>query len=178
MGHAIAIKIENESAKYIESLWQTSSQFENEPSMRALNYPPHITMAIYENISESVLFSAFDFFANELSQISITFNNLKTFETEKTIVLWAQPEASKKLNALHQEIHTMLDPKLCVQNYRPEFWIPHCTLATEIDISRKNDVANLLSDTVESIVVIFDVIDCVSLYPIKVVRDKKLPGAL
>ena len=178
MGHAIAIKIENGSAESIKSLWNICGSLENAPSMRALNYPPHITMAIYEEISESDLFSTFDSVASELDQISIVFTNLKTFETENTIALWAEPMNSEELIWLHQKIHSMLDPNLCEQYYRPENWIPHCTLATEIDISRKNDVATLINNSIEPIRVVFDVIDCVSFFPIEVVREKKLSSTL
>ncbi len=135
-------------------------------------------MAIYEEISESKLFSAFDSFAKRLSQISIVFSNLNTFETEKTIVLWAEPEISADLIAPHHEIHSLLDPDLCEQHYRPENWIPHCTLATEIDVSRKDEVQTLIADSIEPIVGLFDVIDCVSIFPVEVIREKKLQCTL
>jgi hypothetical protein len=51
MPFAINIKAAGVTRSGIEALWAEFSQFEDAPSMVALNYPPHITLAVYEDIS-------------------------------------------------------------------------------------------------------------------------------
>ena len=48
MPFAVSVKSANATADAILSLWDQVGLFEDSPSMRALNYPPHITFAIYD----------------------------------------------------------------------------------------------------------------------------------
>jgi 2'-5' RNA ligase len=178
MGHAIAIKSANASAQLIESMWDACSTLEQEPSMRALNYPPHISLGIYDGASEATLFEAIDSVATKFEQFSITFDELKTFETTNKIILWAKPKVLGDLLRLHNKVHSIIDSTLCDSYYRPDKWIAHCTLATEINISRKAEVGIFIDKHNYSFEVVFDVIDCVSFFPIEVIREKNLQGTL
>ena len=48
MAFALSLSSSNASAAAITALWGQASVFEDQPSMRALNYRPHITFAVYD----------------------------------------------------------------------------------------------------------------------------------
>jgi hypothetical protein len=58
MAHAICLKAYNSSGDPIRTLWAEFGRFEPTSSMAALNYPPHITLAIYDGVDEFVLCAA------------------------------------------------------------------------------------------------------------------------
>ncbi|AOO83919.1 hypothetical protein [Bosea vaviloviae] len=54
---AISVKAANDTAARIEASWEQAARFEDPPSMRSLSYPPHITLAIYDNIEPQRIIS-------------------------------------------------------------------------------------------------------------------------
>ena len=178
MGHAVAIKSTNETAAQIELLWDACGKLEEQPSMRALGYPPHISLGIYEDASETNLKKAIDSASLEFGKFEVTFDELRTFESEAAIVLWAKPRQTSNLIKLHERIHSFIDPKICRFHYQPENWIAHCTLATDIPASEKPKVDSFINENSNSFDVVFDVIDLVSFFPIEVMHEKKLQGTL
>src|SRR5262245_50220843 len=120
----------------LKELWSEFSDFEEAPSMLALNYPPHVTLAHYESISEGQLR---DVLHDELSMLlpfRLTFAKLAFFARPQ-LVFWAAPEASEPLSRAHAAIHQRIAPTLCHAHYRPRIWTPHCTLATNVTAPNK-----------------------------------------
>jgi integrase/recombinase XerD len=50
MAYAISLKTVNDTAHPIRALWEEVARFESRPSMVALDYPPHLTLAVYDEI--------------------------------------------------------------------------------------------------------------------------------
>ncbi len=55
---AISLKAVNRIADSIGALWDQVALYEGAPSMTALNYSPHITLAVYEEIDPDLLKAA------------------------------------------------------------------------------------------------------------------------
>ena len=55
---AIGLKAVNDTARPVRALWAQVGLLEEQPSMQALNYPPHFTFAIYDSIDANLLRSA------------------------------------------------------------------------------------------------------------------------
>ncbi|MGH3727134.1 MAG: 2'-5' RNA ligase family protein [Micromonosporaceae bacterium] len=63
-------------------------------------------------------------------------------------VLWLGPVVTEELLTLHHEIHRALDRAgiVCWPYYRPGRWMPHCTLAMQVDDHLLGAAARLASD--------------------------------
>jgi 2'-5' RNA ligase len=157
-------------------LWDQVAGLETAPSMAALDYPPHITLAVYDNIDperlRAVLADAF----TGASALSLTFGRLDYFDIEP-FVLWAVPSPLPALNSAHEAVHARIDPSLCHPHYRPGAWVPHCTLGTKIQPDRRAEAITLAAQPIEPLRVTFDVADCVSFPPVTVLREHRLAGA-
>lgn len=176
MAFAISLKAIDSTADPIRALWGQVAAIETIPSMAALNYPPHITLAIYDDIDperlRAVLAEAF----TGASALSLTFAQLNYFDTEP-LVLWAVPSPLPALNSAHEGVHARIDPSLCHPHYRPGAWVPHCTLGTKIQAERRAEAISLAALPFEPFRVTFSVADCVSFPPVTVLSEHRLARA-
>jgi len=169
MGAAISIVANNDSQKRIVALWEQVAEFEATPSMHSLNYPPHFTFAIYQNIEADDLCETVKDVFSKTPQVRITFNNIRYFDASP-LVLWASPEDNSELHHLHTALHNKIDSTLCDELYRPQHWIAHCTLGTNILEARRIDALSFASMPFEPFEVIFDTIDLIEFLPIRIVE--------
>ncbi len=142
--------------------------------MFAMQYPPHITFAIYDEIEQADLFAGFNEAVQRLERMVIRFESLSYFETPLAIILWAAPIVPEEIYAAHASIHSNINVDLCRKNYRPGLWTPHCSLATSIDLARKEDALAIVEQSIDPVEVTFDVADCASFMPVRVLRELKL----
>lgn len=170
MGGAVGIASNNESNIHILNLWDKIGKFEESPSMRSLEYPPHFTFAIYHNIGSRELREALKGVFKECCQIRITFDEIRFFEASP-LVLWASPQNNSELVKLHSAIHAKVDPQLCHEHYRPKTWVAHCTLGTQIQDAYRADALSLVSNTIEPFEVIFDTIDILEFPPVQIAEQ-------
>ena len=144
--------------------------------MEVLGYPPHITLTVYDDIEISQLLSAFDFAVCRLLRTRIRFESLSYFEETDRIVLWAVPTFPNTIRAVQKLIHSRIDPKFCHPHYGPDSWVPHCSLATTIATSRRAEAIALANRPLEPFEVVFDVADCISFPPVRVIDERALPS--
>jgi 2'-5' RNA ligase len=142
--------------------------------MEALNYAPHITLAIYDDIGIPKLVDVFDSAVEDLDRMTVRFDRLDYFEAPHAIILWAAPVLPKKVYSVYDHIHSKIDTNLCRPHYRPGVWVPHCSLALSVDLAKKEEAIAMARQSIESIEVIFDVADCVSFLPVEVLHEKAL----
>src|SRR5512132_2183411 len=133
MGFSLNLKSSNSSARALTELWDAVGAFGETPSMRALKYAPHFTFAIYDtdDIGEATSRHAIERAAHGQTELRLTFGRIAVFEGP-TLVLWADPGPSDSLLQMHKAVHEVIDPRLCRPYYRPDFWVPHCTLGMNI----------------------------------------------
>ena len=144
--------------------------------MASLNYPPHMTLSIYDDIDPDTLCSVLESAAAGLPLISARFERLDAFVTPSAVVIWAAPILGPEVFSLHERIHSLIEPGICRPNYRPGSWVPHCSLAAAIELSRKDEALDAANRPIEPFEVVFDYADCVSFLPVQVLRERKLPG--
>jgi len=169
MGLAIGIAAKNDSKGHIVELWRKVSEFEDTPSMQTLGYPPHFTLAIYQNADGYDFRKAVGEIFAKTSQIRVIFDEIKYFDASP-LVLWASPKSNHELDQLHAAIHAKIDPQLCDELYRPQAWVAHCTLGTGILETSRKDAMSFASSTIEPFEVVFDTIDLIEFYPIRVIK--------
>lgn len=176
MAFAVSLKAVNDTADPVRVLWQEIAQFESRPSMVALGYPPHLTLAVYDDIppvqASEVLHKAFA----GRPALRLIFTRLRYFDDP--LVLWAEPSPSADLTSAHARVHACIDPRLCHPHYRPGSWVPHCTLGTQILLKYRAEALALAARPISAFEVVFDVADCVSFAPVAVMAEQPLarPG--
>ena len=57
MAFAISLKATNDTADLIRELWEELAQLESRPPMVALDYLPHLTLAVYDAPCQNLLWS-------------------------------------------------------------------------------------------------------------------------
>lgn len=174
MAFAFNIRCDNGSADPIRALWETCAALEETPSLKSLGYPPHITLAIYDDVDTAQLYDAFERVFDNLNSVTIRFGGVDFFETPNSLVLWAAPILPRKVLSVHKQIHATIDINLCRPTYRPGAWVPHCSLALSIDPSRREEVVSIVNRPIEPFDVVFDAADCASFLPVEVRREKLL----
>jgi 2'-5' RNA ligase len=166
MRGAIGLAANNQSSEPIYEHWERVGSFEDVPSMGALDYPPHFTLAIYDQIDGQQLVDVAGAISENASAIRIVFDRIRYFESSP-LVLWASPRENARLQEMHQEVHKRIDPAICRENYRPNRWVAHCTLGTRVQATRRNDALSYAAAPIEPFEVVFDTIDCVEFPPVR-----------
>jgi 2'-5' RNA ligase len=140
--------------------------------MAALDYPPHLTLAIYDDIPLVQLRAALQEAFAGTSALRLTFTGPRFFNSP--LVLWADPSLSLALAAAHARVHACIDPRLCHPHYRPGAWVPHCTLGTEIQAEHQEEAIRFAARPIPAFEAVFDVADCVSFPPVAVLNEQPL----
>lgn len=172
MPFAIGLKATGPTAERLTRLWTRFERFETKPSMRFLGYPPHVTLAIYEEIDEGRLREALSVFKGARALV-LTFTAVRLFEAPQFVV-WAEPAPSAALSRSHAAVHARIDPALCHEHYRPERWVPHATLATRIAPEREAEARAVAATPNEPFDVVFDIADCIEFPPIRAIDETGL----
>ncbi len=167
MPFAIGIKAANDTARHIRDLWDRLAGFEDVPSMRALNYPPHITFAVYDRIDGDRLGNSLRHVFAGQPALRLAFERLGVFDGA-SLVVWAAPVRTPALHRHHQAVHRQIDPALCWPHTRPGAWVPHCTLATRIRDDKRAKALAFVDQPIEPFEVVFDTADCVAFAPVRV----------
>ncbi|MBX9774860.1 MAG: 2'-5' RNA ligase family protein [Xanthobacteraceae bacterium] len=173
MGFAISVKALGSTSARLRAYWDRFARFEQTPSMAALAYPPHVTLAVYERIHEDQLRAALRRVFKDVSAISLRFTALCRFE-QPALVFWAAPEPCESLSRVHAAIHKLIDPALCEAHYRPSNWVPHCTLATRVVEANKAVAITSANEPIDAFEVTFDWADCVQFSPVRVIEEINL----
>lgn len=144
-----------------------ASRLEPTSSIRALAYPPHITLARYQQISPDLLFAAAT--AIEGQRLALTFDRIGIFDTDP-IVLWLSPRPDRHLLDMHDRLHKAAGSTLCDPYYRPKQWTPHLTLAMSIPSERRALALEFAERAFEPFSMTFETVECVSWPPVRVLR--------
>lgn len=172
MPYAICIKCLNDTSSPILKLWDEASAFEVTASMAELNYPPHLTLAVFPDHPGRIVDGLDEVFAAE-PKLTIAFDGVAYFDND-LLVLWARPRANAPLMALHQRLHRHIAPALCDPHYRESNWVPHCSLATKVPRAEAKAAMAWAGQKQLDFQVEFDTADLVEFPPVRVERSYRL----
>jgi 2'-5' RNA ligase len=145
--------------------------------MASLNYPPHVTLATYnDDVDVDLLRKAGRLAFMNQSAISLVFRAVRYFDTSP-LILWAEPSPSSELMRLYEGIHQSIPTSLCRSYYRPGTWTAHSTLAFRIREDSRRDAMFYSTRNIEPIEVRFDVGDVASFHPVRVIEHWPLSKA-
>ncbi len=177
MGFCLNLRISAASGSAVTALWDEVAALEEQPSMRPLGYPPHLTLAIYDtdDVSEALRTRALDCAAAGQAELRLSFNRIGMF-TGPSLVLWLDPEPKEPLWRMHQTVHAVIGPAQCRPHYRPGAWVPHCTLGMAIPAERQDAAIAFGRSFRGGLQATFDVLDCVTFPPLRIAQEKRLPA--
>jgi len=173
VAYAISLKCANDTAKPVLDPWDEASRFETAPSMQALNYKPHLTLAIYDNVRPEPPLQAVRKVFRGMPALSIEFSGIHHF-TNELLVLWVRPVDDSALRHIHQALHREIDPLLCREHYRPARWQPHCTIAMHIPQTSAASALTWAAETPARFTIGFDVVDTLRFPPVEILEEVKL----
>ncbi|MGO4677056.1 2'-5' RNA ligase family protein [Bosea sp. 2YAB26] len=159
-------------AKPFWALVDKASAFETAPSIRALGYFPHITLARCPAIGTSSLAAAAEALAGEPA-FALTFERIEFFDTEP-LVLWLNPSLDQRLIEAHARLHARVDPALCDPHYLAEHWRPHLTIAMAIGGTQRESAFDFAKRPFAPFTLTFDVADCLSWPPVSILQTRTL----
>lgn len=137
MAYAVNLLFNRSLADVVSGHWQRIFDAGISRSMLALDYPPHVTLTVYDTLNVDTVTPALDPVFEALAQIAVTLTHVTTFGAGSG-VLYAALEPSPDLMRLHVKAAAAIE-EVCRPHYRTGGWIPHCTLATgvnDIDLDR------------------------------------------
>lgn len=172
MPYGISLKCCNATGVEILKLWDEASVFEPVGSMQELGYPPHLTLAVFEQLPGNVSAIMEEVFSAQ-EKLSITFDAIKYFDNE-TMVLWAKPRLNHALVNLHVRLHNYFDPLNCHEHYRVGRWVPHCSLATKVPLSAKPAAIGWAESRRLAVAIEFDRADFVQFPPVVIHEELRL----
>jgi len=97
------------------------------------NSVPHITLAIYNDISGGKGRDRLQAFAGTFKAPSVTFAHIGVFISKMNGV-FAAPIVTASLLEFHRDFHEFYGSvgKESWENYLPDRWVPHCTLGFDV----------------------------------------------
>ena len=176
MPFAISLVCDDTSGDPVRALWDAAGRFEATPSMVALGYPPHLTLAVYETIEPEALAAVVDAIGAAETAHTLGFDGIRRFDGPAT-VLWAAPVVSPDLRRLHDAVHRALDPADCHPHYRPGAWVPHCTVALAVPAGNRAAALAWAEATPARFTVTFGLLSAVRFHPVAPIRERSLTPA-
>lgn len=103
------------------------------PFMDEIGDRPHVSLAVFSELDVPTLTPLLAAFAAETPEFTISFASVGVFPTAEGAVFLA-PLMTDQLKTIHQDFHRRLGvlPTPSGAYYRPDQWVPHCTLAMEV----------------------------------------------
>ena len=132
--------------------------------MAGLGYDPHITLAVYDDVGAGELIDALSATFVGEPPLRLTSTHLAVFE-QPQFVVWAAPQRSADLDRLHHAVHSRIPPALCDVHYRPEHWVAHCTLASNVADHQRQNVQTAVAAGIEPFEAVFETADVVRFPP-------------
>lgn len=137
MPYALALFFDSVSEKPIRELWKLLAESGVSSSMLDADIRPHLSLAVFDEIDIERTKIKLERFSRTIHPFELTLSTLGTFPGE-TFILLLGVSASRTLNSVHQRIHRYFreyaDRSWWI--YREKLWVPHCTLAMDIDKKR------------------------------------------
>jgi 2'-5' RNA ligase len=169
MGYAIELNLSRKSRTLIDKIWERLSIEKIATTMIDIDAQPHISLAVFDSIDCEIAQKVIKSFAKETNPLSVKLSFVGTFPTRENVVFIA-PKVTTELLNIHLKLHEKLSNKgiKSIEYYQPNNWIPHCTIAIDLN---KNKTSKVIDICLQSKAFEFVVLDEVSLIEFRPVRN-------
>ncbi len=132
MSYAVVFYLDPSKAAPLQAVIDELGSKNIAPYMHNIQLPPHITLAIYDELECQACEQKIAAFAKEVQGVDLLFSSIGIFDNTNPVV-FAAPTLTHTLLDLHQRLHTLLEDEAHHpwEIYQPGLWVPHCSLAVE-----------------------------------------------
>lgn len=144
MPYAVHLFFDPYTEKIIRSAWKKLADSNISPYMSQSDNRPHFSLAIYQTIDLKACEQKLQSFASTCYQMSVSLEYLGIFPTDPAVVFLSAPISSSLID-LHAKVHELLQPisSDAASYYLPGNWVPHCTLAFELETKLISQALNI-----------------------------------
>ncbi len=166
---AVVLDLDAAGAADVEPLWDVLEQDPELTTTRRLGVRPHLTLAVYDVIDLQPLLPRLDSFARGLRPMAIRFASIGIFAAGGRATIFLAPVANRVLLDLHDGFHREFADCLdrCVAHYRPAYWVPHLTLAQDVENADLPPAVARLADIVVPFAAALDVLSIIRFMPVE-----------
>ena len=176
---AIMLDLDAAAAAKIEPLWDALEQDPALTTTRWLGVHAHLTLAAYDALDPRPLLPRLDGFARGLQPLAIRFASIGAFVGSSGTTIFLAPVADRALLELHDSFHREFADCLdrCITHYRPTCWVPHLTLAQDVEIDALPLAVSRLAGAMIPFAGMLDVFSIVRYMPVERIGDYALGAA-
>jgi 2'-5' RNA ligase len=136
VGYAVEMYLDAEAERRVKHLWHTHMDEGVGSVLVDIGSRPHISLTVLEDAHPDELHELrgqLECLARELPPIDLSLAAVGTYPTAEGVVFLV-PSVSAQLVRAHQVVHQRLSAIGMSSSlyYQPGFWIPHCTVATDL----------------------------------------------
>jgi 2'-5' RNA ligase len=132
MPFALTVALDPDSAAVVRAAWRelAAAGF---PFMADSGAAPHVSLAIWDDIDVAAMSAAVADWSLGTTELAIVFDRVAVFPTTGVVFLAAV--ADHALRGMQARGHRHLAPhgRQPWPHYAPDAWVPHCTLAQDLD---------------------------------------------
>ncbi|XP_078443830.1 uncharacterized protein LOC144713190 [Wolffia australiana] len=117
-------------------------EIESRPHITLFSFPPSVSAFM----EPQKLLPSLRSFAARHEPLPLTFSFIGAFQSAPSLFLAATPSAG--LLSLHSQLFDLLrkDGFDILEEFRPDFWVPHCAVAQDLPKNKITDAFNVLRD--------------------------------
>jgi 2'-5' RNA ligase len=147
MPYAIVLYFDKPSENKIQAIWDTLAEAGISNELQTLNIRPHITLAIYDELRCQPCDNKLARYANQANHLHMAFSHIGAF-LQPERVLFISPTPTKELLDFHASVHDHLaeDTQNPWDMYLPGNWVPHCTLALDLEEEQLNKAMSICTN--------------------------------
>jgi len=147
MPYAIVLYFDERSEYSIQEIWKKISDNGIPNEIHGAGIRPHITLAIYDELLCQPCDNELARFASKTTHLNISFSHLGIFTNPET-VLFLAPTPTRELVNFHSKVHECLstEARQPWEFYQPGKWVPHCTVALDLDQEQLHEAISLCAD--------------------------------
>lgn len=141
MPYAVELFFDQATDTAIRRIWRILAQREIALYLYQSANRPHLTVALYDDLALTQTDATLAQFAAETPRLPLTLALLGVFPLAREAVVFTAPIVTSRLLALHARLHALLTPMAVRpdEQYIPERWVAHCSLATHCPPERVLD---------------------------------------
>lgn len=133
MIHAVTLTFDRSTNDVLVKLWREIDVLVGGQPLVNTNVRPHITLGLADGLDVEGFLPHWQSLAAETIPFACSLSHIGCFTTGEQVV-WLGPTASESLLSLQARIDALLvcNAKSLDEYFRPNFWVPHVTMAIGI----------------------------------------------
>ncbi len=150
MPYALSLTFDEQADAAIRKIWRALADAGINDLFDRIGVPPHVSLAVYEEIDQTPLVAAIKSFCAQTSALDVWLAAIGVFPGEEN-VLFVQPKVTPELIELYAAYHRLTEGLgVCHPHYLPEAWMPHCTLGMPLSRAELGRALSEIADLGET----------------------------